>query len=84
MEVFILLERKAAYVNNCLPTYRDSLSISSSRIKLSACSILDDGTNILSQNVYKQLPKSTVQHPTRSKTSTRPRRKLTTLYPFCY
>jgi len=84
MEVFVLLELKAAYVNSCLPTFQDSLSVSSSRIKRSACSILDDGTNILSRNVCKQLPSSTAQHPTWSKTSTRPQRKLTNLYPCCY
>ena len=84
MEVFVLLERKAAYADSCLPTFRDNLSVSSSRTQQSACSILDDGTNIVSRNVCKQLPPSTVQHPTRSKTSTRPRRKPTTLYPCCY
>jgi len=83
MEVFVLLERKAAYGNSCLPKFLDSISVYSSRTKRSACSILDDGTNILYRNVCKQPPISTAQHPARSKTSTRKRRKPTTLYR-CY
>jgi hypothetical protein len=80
MEVLVLLELKA---NSCLPTLRDSLSVSFSRIQRPTCSILDDGTDIRSHNVCKQLPTSTAQHPTKSKASNRPRRKPTTLYP-CY
>ena len=80
MEVFILLELTTAYANSCLSTFRDRLSVPSSRIQRLACSILDDGTNILLRNVCRQLPTSTVQHPTRSKTSARPQRKPITLY----
>jgi len=44
VEAFALLGCYAAYVGSCLPTFRDSLSIPSSRAE---CMTLEDGTDTL-------------------------------------
>ena len=50
-EIFNLLGCCAVSNNSYLPTFRDNLSVSFSRIKLSMTFALEDGTYKLSRNV---------------------------------
>jgi hypothetical protein len=57
-EICGLLGYYAASCGNYLPTFRDNVSVLSSRVKSFLLGLLtrDDGTDTLSQNVGKQLP----------------------------
>jgi len=53
-EISALLGYYAVYSGNSLPTFRDNLSVPSLRVKKSLT--LEDGTDMLSRNVGKELP----------------------------
>jgi hypothetical protein len=54
-KICALLRYYAASCGNCLSTFRDNVSISSSRVN-SLLLTFEDGTDTLSRNVGKQLP----------------------------
>jgi hypothetical protein len=58
LESCALLGYYAASFGNCLPTFRDNVSVPSSRVFsfLLGLLTLEDGTDTLSRNVGKQLP----------------------------
>jgi hypothetical protein len=59
-EIWALLWCYAASCGYLLPTFRDNLSIPSLRVKKSKnCLTLEDGTDMLSRNVGKELPRDT-------------------------
>jgi hypothetical protein len=58
-EICALLGHYAASCGNCLPTFRDNVSVTSSRVKSprrKGLLILEVGTGTSSRNVGKQLP----------------------------
>jgi hypothetical protein len=55
-EICALLGYYAQYGVNSVPTFRDNLSFSSSRVKQLECMTLEDGTDSLSRNVGRELP----------------------------
>jgi hypothetical protein len=63
---FARLGRWAAHAISWLPTFRDNLSVLSSRIKQFA---LEDGTDRLSRNVGNHLPTYAAQNPVTAKAS---------------
>jgi len=54
-ENFVRLNYYAASIENSLPTFRDNLSVPSSRVK-NPFLTLDDGIDTMSRNVSKELP----------------------------
>jgi hypothetical protein len=71
-EICALLGYKAASRGNFLPTFRDNVSVPSSRVKNSKTPrfldilTLDDGTDTLSRNVGKGLPLDAALYPRRA------------------
>jgi len=55
-EVFAFLGFYAAYDGNSIPTFRYNLSVPFSKVKKSDLLALENGTNMLSRNVSKELP----------------------------
>jgi hypothetical protein len=55
---------------NPLLTFRDSISVPSSRVKKSKKQTLEDGINTLSQNISKGLSLDAAEHPRRVQIST--------------
>jgi hypothetical protein len=68
-EIYALLGCYAASSGNTLPTFRDHISVLSSRVKKKKSKdfvTLEDGTDMLSQNVSKELPHDAASHPRRA------------------
>jgi secreted trypsin-like serine protease len=62
-EIYGLLGYYAASCGNCLPKFRDNLSVPSSLLTR------EDGTDTLSRNVGKQLPNEVAKYPRRPQIS---------------
>jgi hypothetical protein len=58
-DICALLVYHAASCGKFLPTFRDSVSVPSSRVKSPRLLALEDGTDTLSRKVGKQLPHDT-------------------------
>jgi hypothetical protein len=69
-EICVLLGYHAALNGNPLPTFRDNVTVPSSRVKKSKKGrSLEDGTDTLPRNVGKGLPFDPASHPRRAQIS---------------
>jgi hypothetical protein len=77
-QICALLGSYAASCGNCLPKFRDNVSVPSSRVKIPfplGLLTREDGTDTLSRNVGKQLPHDAAWYPTRAQITSTSLRK---------